>query len=130
VTNVVPQIIFPLLQNRLLLAGASSCNVSGHLIINVRCGGTAAQDSPSEVNEGRYTPLPPTPCSLLILLDRQMNQKSRASAGKSKRIQKQFEASAGLGGGQDASNGNLIKWAVMKKLKVATKATVRKMNIP
>ncbi len=33
-TNVVPQIIFPLLQNRLLLAGASSCNVSGHLIFN------------------------------------------------------------------------------------------------
>ena len=30
---------------------------------NVRCGGTAAQDSQSEANEGAYPPLPPTTCS-------------------------------------------------------------------
>lgn len=29
---------------------------------NVRCGGTAAQDSQSEANEGRCPPLPPTSC--------------------------------------------------------------------
>jgi hypothetical protein len=90
----------------------------------------AAQNSQSEVNEEAYPPLPPTACSLLFLLDRPMNQKSRASAGKSKRIQKQSEASAGLGDDQDASNGNLIKWAVMRKQNVATKAIARKMNIP
>ena len=31
---------------------------------NVKCGGTAAQDSQSEANEGAYSPLPPTTCSL------------------------------------------------------------------
>ena len=30
---------------------------------NVKCGGTAAQDSQSEANEGAYPPLPPTTCS-------------------------------------------------------------------
>ena len=30
---------------------------------NVKCGGTAAQDSQSEANEGRCPPLPPTTCS-------------------------------------------------------------------
>ena len=30
---------------------------------NVKCGGTAAQDSQSEANERRYPPLPPTTCS-------------------------------------------------------------------
>ena len=29
---------------------------------NVKCGGTAAQDSQSEANEGAYPPLPPTTC--------------------------------------------------------------------
>jgi hypothetical protein len=33
---------------------------------NVKCGGTAEQDSQSEANEGRYTPLPPTTCSPLF----------------------------------------------------------------
>jgi len=37
-----------------------------HLIffINVKSGGTAAQDSQSEANEGAYPPLPPTPSAL------------------------------------------------------------------
>ena len=30
---------------------------------NVKCGGTAAQDSQSEANKGAYPPLPPTTCS-------------------------------------------------------------------
>ena len=29
---------------------------------NVKCGGTATQDSQSEANEGAYPPLPPTTC--------------------------------------------------------------------
>ena len=37
--------------------------IGGNLLENVKCGGTAAQDSQSEANEGAYPPLPPTTCS-------------------------------------------------------------------
>ncbi len=35
---------------------------------NARCGGTAAQDSQSEANDGRYPPLPRTTCSVSSFL--------------------------------------------------------------
>ena len=38
--------------------------LASEFLPNVRCGGTAAQDSQSEANEGRYTPLPRTTCSV------------------------------------------------------------------
>ena len=49
--------------NRDMKSGMCSCGgVSENSLPNVRCGGTAAQDSQSEANEGRCPPLPPTTC--------------------------------------------------------------------
>lgn len=44
------------------VVASSICEIS---LPNVKCGGTAAQDSQSKANEGACSPLPPTTCSAL-----------------------------------------------------------------
>jgi hypothetical protein len=49
------------IENRRLSSGGGVSDSS--ILPNVKCGGTAAQDSQSEANEGACPPLPPTSCS-------------------------------------------------------------------